>query len=107
MDPELGWQHLQFRSPLQEVRRKPAGLKLGFDICERSVSWNLRRTGRGWLTATPCGMLLRGRYFSILGFHTFHTLPTRSGPGLRMRSPGIQPAGVASVPLLERTSWNA
>jgi len=38
-------------------------------------------------------------------FQTFQTLPTRSGPGLRTGSPGIQPAGVASVPLLARTNW--
>lgn len=40
-------------------------------------------------------------------FHTFQTLPTRSGPGFNVFLPGFQPEGVASVPLLFRTSWNA
>jgi predicted molibdopterin-dependent oxidoreductase YjgC len=34
----------------------------------------------------------------MLVFHTSHTLPTRSGPGLRVSFPGFQPEGVASVP---------
>ena len=55
----------------------------------------------------PLRLASDASYFSMAGFHTFHTLPTRSGPGLRVGSPGIQPAGVASVPLLVRTSWNA
>jgi len=41
------------------------------------------------------------------GFQTFQTFPTRSGPGFRVGFPGVQPDGVASVPLLFRTSWKA
>ena len=44
-------------------------------------------------------------YRSMLGFHTFHTLPTRSGPGFSVGSPGIQPAGAASAPPDARTIW--
>jgi len=44
----------------------------------------------------PRTVTLRRAY--SCGFHTFQTLPTRSGPGLSTGSPGIQPAGVASVP---------
>ncbi len=40
----------------------------------------------------------------MLVFHTSQTLPTRSGPGLRVILPGFQPEGVASVPLLSRNS---
>lgn len=39
--------------------------------------------------------------------HTFHTLPTRSGPTLRVSLPGCQPDGVASAPLVSRTNWKA
>jgi len=46
-------------------------------------------------------------YCSIEGFQTSHTLPTRSGPGVNVSSPGCQPAGVARLPPDSRTSWNA
>ena len=49
----------------------------------------------------PCGQ------FARVGFQTSQTLPTRSGPGLNVGSPGIQPAGVASAPSDSRTNWNA
>ena len=39
------------------------------------------------------------------GFQTSHTLPTKSGPGLRVVAPGVQPEGVASP--VSRTCWNA
>ena len=35
---------------------------------------------------------------------TFHTLPTKSGPGFNVCLPGFHPEGVASVPLEFRTS---
>jgi len=38
---------------------------------------------------------------------TSHTLPTRSGPGLRVSLPGRHPDGVASAPLVSLTSWKA
>lgn len=41
--------------------------------------------------------------YSIEGFHTFHTFPTSSGPGLRVGFPGSQPAGQASLPSVART----
>jgi hypothetical protein len=40
-------------------------------------------------------------------FQTSQTFPTRSGPGFNVIFPGFQPEGVASVPLLLRTSWKA
>lgn len=49
----------------------------------------------------------RPAHFSIDGFQTFQTLPTSAGPGFSVICPGSQPAGVASVPLLARTCWNA
>lgn len=42
-----------------------------------------------------------------LTFQTFHTLPTKSGPGLRVVLPGFQPEGVASVPSVFLTCWKA
>ena len=39
------------------------------------------------------------------GFHTSHTLPTRSGPGVNVESPGCQPDGVTSP--VDTTCWNA
>lgn len=42
--------------------------------------------------------------YSMLGFQTSQTLPTRSGPGLSVGFPGSQPAGVASLPPDSRTS---
>lgn len=44
---------------------------------------------------------------AMLVFQVSHTLPTRSGPGFKVGFPGLQPEGVASVPLLCLTSWNA
>ena len=40
-------------------------------------------------------------------FQTSHTFPTRSGPGFKVVFPGFQPEGVASAPLLLRTTWKA
>ena len=39
------------------------------------------------------------------GFHTVQTLPTRSGPGVRVVSPGVQPEGVTSP--VSTTCWKA
>ncbi len=45
--------------------------------------------------------------YSMDGFHTFQTFPTRSGPGVRVGLPGSQPAGQASFPPVARTCWKA
>jgi hypothetical protein len=44
---------------------------------------------------------------AISVFHSFQTVPTRSGPGFSVAFPGRQPDGVASLPLLSLTHWNA
>ena len=52
-----------------------------------------------WWPGAPMGPKnLTENVRPYFGFHTFQTLPTRSGPGFRVGSPGCQPAGVASVP---------
>lgn len=67
------------------------------------VPYPLHRTGpRGGSKApNAAGGHAQEIYF---GFQTFHTLPTKSGPGLSVGSPGCQPAGVASFPLEALTS---
>ncbi len=41
------------------------------------------------------------------GCQTFQTLPTKSGPGFKVGSPGSHPAGQASAPFVFRTCWKA
>ena len=86
----------------------------GHQCCRRARPRGTGRCCLGFLACTTAGrgrheagpfvpaMAIRAsgrRYFSIVGCHTFQTLPTRSGPGLRVSCPGSHPAGVASVPL--------
>lgn len=42
---------------------------------------------------------------AMSGFQTVHTLPTRSGPGLRVGLPGTHPEGMTSP--VSRVCWNA
>ena len=55
----------------------------------------IQKTGRPVSDSLPVYDLESGCY-PRSGFHTRHTLPTRSGPGLRVGLPGCQPAGVTS-----------
>lgn len=73
----------------------------GCDIT--GYSFCLLETRKGWYSP-PYKWF---NFYSISGFHTSQTLPTRSGPGLRVSFPGSQPAGVASFPPDARTCWNA
>jgi len=60
-------------------------------------------SGQFWVTCP-----FRIRYLNAMSvFHTSHTLPTKSGPGFKVTFPGFQPEGVASAPLVSRTSWKA
>ena len=42
---------------------------------------------------------------AISGFQVFQTCPAKSGPGLSVAWPGVQPAGITSP--VSRTCWNA
>ena len=59
--------------------------------------------GRATGTILTNGTQVLACFFHSLGFHSFQTFPTKSGPGLSVESPGFQPAGVASAPLVLRT----
>ena len=83
----------------------------------RAFPWNIARISRivkitAWENKSRRGgsvprlsHSLPDRFEDQSGFHTFHTLPANSAPGLRVGLPGSQPEGVTSAPPVARTCW--